>query len=111
LTRLASARIAKASRRSAPMVEITVRPKAAIIQISDLNTVPTLRFARDKVIVESALLILSERLSGVAKVQDGGVTLLRLYVRALPVLPSVPDPSNTGTATGVEPTIDWHPSH
>jgi hypothetical protein len=93
------------------MVEITVRPKAAIIQMSDLNTVPTLRFARDKAIVESALLILSERLSGVAKVQDGGVTLLRLYVRALPVLPSVPDPSNTGTATGVEPTIDWHLSH
>jgi hypothetical protein len=40
LTRLASARIAKASRKSAPMVEITVRPKAAIIQMSDLNTVP-----------------------------------------------------------------------
>lgn len=93
------------------MVDITVRPKAAIIQMSDLNTVYYSQVRSDKAIVESALLSQAKSYLGVTKVQDGDVTLLRLYVRALPVRPSVPDPSNTGTGIGVEPTIDWHPPH
>jgi len=93
------------------MVDITVRPKAAIIPMSDLNTVHYFQVRSDKAIVESALLLSAKPSGGRAKVQDGGITLLRLYVRALPVRPSVPDPSNTGTGTGVEPTIDWHPPY